>query len=462
MYLPINGRIAIIDNEIKEVKPLFKTFSQNRIPYVYIDGSDMDWLPEEGNELNDIRLLFLDLNLTSDRIPDPKEIKSSLFPILKRVISPKNFPYSIILWSKQESDYSKVVEELFLNELKDRRPISIKPFIKSDFFDLDAEQEKHSNKDIIDEIKKLFQEHQAYSTLVYWENKVHKSADNTLQNIFTAYDETWTNKSNYIIHKLGQAYLGIKTHKESSYVNRIKGALQAFNSLYNDTMEYDLNICSKLHEQNHLEYEEETFNKEELLDTINQKLLISKSDIDNDHIDYTGTVTLDINPKSNKVFEALFNESFNRSIIDTSSIEKSDNLSSAQKEKKINKLASDKRKEIRTNWEKIYVVVTPLCDKVQNKQRNVRVVKGFIIDKKYKKFIDEKSEAIYISPSYYDSESETSRIIVLNFRYFFTFDGDVTKIKGLTPKMRLRNDMMSEIQSKIARHISRQGILYVE
>src|SRR5690606_37089561 len=124
MYLPINGRVAIIDNNIKEVLPLFRTFSQNRIPYIFIDGSDMDWLPDEQHDLNDIRLVFLDLNLTGDRTPSIKEIKSSLYPILKRVISPNNFPYSIVLWSKQENEYKAAVEELFADDLKDRKPIS--------------------------------------------------------------------------------------------------------------------------------------------------------------------------------------------------------------------------------------------------------------------------------------------------------------------------------------------------
>src|SRR5690606_9199442 len=97
MYLPINGRVAIIDNNIKEVLPLFRTFSQNRIPYIFIDGSDIDWLPDDQHDLNDIRLVYLNLNLSCYRTPSLKEIKSSLYPNLKRVISPNNYPYSIEL-----------------------------------------------------------------------------------------------------------------------------------------------------------------------------------------------------------------------------------------------------------------------------------------------------------------------------------------------------------------------------
>lgn len=462
MYLPINGRVAIIDNEINEVKPLFKTFSKNRIPYIFIDGSDMDWLPLDGNELNDIRLVFLDLNLTGNRTPDKKEIKSILFQVLKRVISENNFPYSIMLWSKQENEYASAVEELFNESLSDRKPISIERFIKSDYFDLDAGNEKEVEKDIIEEIKKLFERHQAYSTLVYWENKVHKSADHVLQTIFTSFDdETWTDKTNFVINKLGQGYLG-SSFKSSSYVNQIKGALQAFNNIYSDTLEFNINVCSNLNEQDKLVYNEENFDSITLLDTINEKLLISKSNIDIEHIDYTGTVTEDINPKSDKVFESLFNESFDRKSIDGSQIPGFNDLQADQKIKALDKSSSAKRKEIRQKWQKIYIVVTPLCDKVQNKQRNIRVVKGFIIDKKFVNHIDTKSEAIFISPPYFDQTMKTSRVIVLNFRYFFTFNGKIDQIKGLKPIFRLRGDVMAEIQSKIARHVSRQGVLFVE
>lgn len=464
MYLPINGRVAIIDNEINEVMPLFKIFSQNRIPYLFINGNESEWLPIENNSNeNDIRLLFLDLNLTGNRTAPEKEVKSIIYGLLRRIISPSNFPYSIVLWSKQEDEYAKLVYEIFDEDLVDRKPITIKRFVKSDYFELDGSEKQVPDRNLINDIKQLFEENQAYSTLVYWENKVHRSADSVLQTIFTSYEnDTWTEKSNFVIDKLGEAYLGFKTHKESTYVNQIKGALQAFNSLFNDTLEYNINVCSNLHEQDKLKYDESKFDKGILLDTINHKLLISKSDIDLEHIDYTGTVTLDENPKSNKVFESLFNESFDRSKVSIPQIADFDALDAAKKNKEIDKMASQKRKEIRKNWQKIYLVVTPLCDKVQNKQRNIRVVKGFVIDKQYKEFIDEKSEALYISPSFYDKELKTSRIIILNFRYFFTFNGNITNIKSLRPSFRLRNDIMSEIQSKIARHVSRQGILYVE
>lgn len=462
MFLPINGRIAIIDNEITEVEPLFRIFSNNRIPYIFIKGDDMSYLPEEENETNDIRLIFLDLNLLGNKTPEPKEVKSNLYPILKKIISKKNFPYTIVLWSKQESEYAKVVHELFEESLADRRPISIENFIKSDFFDLDGNLIENVSKNIIDEIKKILIKHQSYSTLVYWENRVHKSADNVLQTIFSEYDgSSWVDKTNFIISKLGEAYLGFKNYNSSNYIDRTKGSLQAFNNVFYDTLETDIDLISNIENQNFLEYDEEKFEKEKLLDLINFKLLASNTDVEKD---YTGTISEDLNPKSDKIFESILSEAFDRqtTIADISNFHE---LTERDQVKKINEASSKKRKEIRRNWKKIYLVVTPLCDKVQNKHRKIRVVKGFIINKEYKKNIDNKSEAIFILPSFFDEKSNQSQILVLNFRYFFTYPTDkdlLDSLKYINPLFKLRSSVVAEIQSKLARHISRQGILYTE
>ena len=61
MSIPLNGRIAIIENELKEAMPLMKTFSKNQIPYVFYKGDDFSFLPDENSRFNDIRVLFLDL-----------------------------------------------------------------------------------------------------------------------------------------------------------------------------------------------------------------------------------------------------------------------------------------------------------------------------------------------------------------------------------------------------------------
>lgn len=457
MFLPINGRIAIIDNEINEVEPLFKILGRNRIPFVFFKGDDKEYLPDESDESNDIRLIFLDLNLLGQRIPSVKEVKSSLYSILKRVVSKNNFPYSIIIWSKQETEYYGVVQEIFDNELADRKPISIDKFIKSDYFSLDGETKEDEKRDIIEELNKIFFKHQSYSTLVYWENKVHKSADNVLQNIFSSYNPSeWVERSNYTIVKLGESYSGNKTYNKLGYVEKTKASLQAFNVIFIDTLEYNVFNSNNIKEQSDLNFDINKFDKSEQLGLINEKLLISKSDL---VIEYPGVISEDNNPKNDKLFEGILNESFNRRIIDD---ELNDSISDPRmREKEINKLSSSKRKEIRNNWQKIYSVVTPLCDFVQGKNYNNRVIKGFIIDSEFSKYIDDKSEALFITPPFYDNHRKKNRVIVLNFRYFFT-EKLKLKLKYISPIFRLRSQVLSEVQSKLSRHINRQGILFID
>ena len=101
------------------------------------------------------------------------------------------------------------------------------------------------------------------------------------------------------------------------------------------------------------------------------------------------------------------------------------------------------------------VVVTPACDYAQKKTKYDRVVMGTIIDSSHRKYIDTRSEAIYVSPVFNDGSNE--RILVLNFRYFITQNLSNTNRERIL--YRVRNSILSEIQSKLARHISRQGIM---
>ena len=112
--IPINGRIAIVDDQIEQALPLMRVLSKNNIPYVYYKGNDMNYLPK--NPENDIRILFLDLNLLGGKDNQPKDIRSTLFSVISRIISPNNYPYVLILWSRQEKEYKEMLESLFDND----------------------------------------------------------------------------------------------------------------------------------------------------------------------------------------------------------------------------------------------------------------------------------------------------------------------------------------------------------
>lgn len=461
MNIPLNGRIAIIDDKIAQAEPLINVLAQKRCPYLYFSG-ELKYLPEEGENPNDIRILFLDINLIDDSEHEPKVLKGKLIPVLKRVISKDNYPYVLIYWSRNEQEHGTMIKEIFSDELKDRQPMAfIREESKLSYFNTDGEKVE----DYEERVTQLFSNISthlsnlvAYDNMLNWENKVHLSVDKTLQEIFSSchnYD-SWSDNAGFLINKLGESYSGKVTYKAQSHELRLKSAFQAFNNVFFDTLEYSINNSTFPHAKE-LSYDEALANKETIY-SVNKKLLVSD---EKEVLEYSGTVTQDTNEKTDKAFKDLLNNSFNRKWIEENIVNDPSNKDKNKKElsKLIENTSSAKRKEIRTAWKKIYFVATPLCDFVQGKCYNSRVVKGMLIKSEYSNLIDEKSEAIFISPKFkYENENY---VLVLHFRYFFTAPS-ADGVKGLVPLFRVRQQLLAEVQSKLARHISRQGVLFID
>lgn len=425
--IPLNGRIAIVDDQIEQALPLMRIFAKNNIPYVYYKGNDIEYLPEQPG--NDIRILLLDLNLLGGRDNQPKDIRSSLFSVISHIISPNNYPYVLVLWSRQEKEYREILEELYSNALKSCAPIAILEWIKSDFFPNFSDEEVNKDEEykIIDELKKVVARFPAYSYLMQWENCVHNSADETIQDIFHDFhsQDNWTNNANCILNMFARSYLE-QHYVDATPVIRAKASLMFLDDVYYDTLESNISTIA-INDAPDLQSNANEEHERDLAAKINQSLLFSKQ-IESIH--RPGFII-------NTVLNAEEIKSFHNLI---------DNCLCSLPQK-------IKKEDVYQEAIPCAVIVTPACDYAQNKSVNDRIVKGVIIDSKYQKYID-KSEAIYISPKFiYESKQ---RILVLNFRYFITATLDESNIE---PIYRLRNSVLAEVQSKLARHINRQGVM---
>jgi hypothetical protein len=452
MSLPLNGRIAIIDNEIDQAIPLMRVFAKNHLPYVFYKGDDISFLPDENSRFNDIRLLFLDINLLNSKTASVKEVKSSLYSVIRKVISENNFPYSLIYWSRQEKEYAGVVEELFENELKDRKPINLIPFVKSDFFPNFSDVEAENSIDLIAEIGRVINSQHSYSYLLEWENIAHTAADKTLQEVFSSYHQfkDWTNNANYILEKLGNAYLG-KHYSDNTPEDKIKASFISFNSVFKDTLEHNV-YNTQLSNAQDLVYDSEKV--ESKVHSINEKLNLSK-DVKN--VSESGNIIMF--EEANEFFGKLLNRLI--SIFQLKNYLRLNNKEIEEIElKKLTKNEHKKiKEEIKKAWVKLAVVVTPVCDYVQKENKIYdRIVKGLLVPYEFRNFIDERSEAVYILPISINYSGK-QYILILDFRYFSTTDLSVEKA---TPIFRLRQELLAEIQSKLARHINRQGILFLD
>lgn len=458
MTLPLNGRIAIIDDQIKQAEPIMKVLSSKQLPYTYFSG-EVDYLPKEGENYNDIRILFLDINLIDDQERNKTELRGKLIPVLQRVISKENYPYIIVYWSRHEFHKDLIEDDIFKNYLNDREPIAFLSAMKSDYFDLNGTKTddfEEKIKSLFDKIQSLLDTNPSYSYLLNWENLVHISADNTLQEVFCAHHkfDDWTDNANHLINKLAQSYSGKAFYKDSA-PNRIKSAFNSLTYLVNDTLEKNVN--SKPIANAKILTTSGSNNGFEPYHSINMRLLFST---DNDLSEYPGAVIEDINPKSEKVFKELLNNLFNRSKIqDDLSDEERKEDDPKKLQKIVDKKCSDVRKLIRDTWKKIYLTTTPLCDYAQNKNEYNRCVKGIIVESEFIKYIDNRSEAIFLTPQFLFEEK--SYVLIVHFRYFFTTNKGI-KLLSQKPLFRARQQLLAEIQSKLSRHISRQGILFLD
>lgn len=452
--IPLNGRIAIVDDKIDQASPLMRVFAKNNIPYVYYEGTNPDYFPEKLE--NDIRILFLDLNLLDGRDNQPKEIRSTLFAAISHIISPNNYPYLLILWSRQEKKYRGLLEDLFKNDLKECSPIAILDWIKSDFFPnfSDEEENKEDEYKILDELKKVLVSLPAYSCLMQWENCVHNSADTTIQDIFHDYHshDNWQNNGNCILDMFAKSYLE-QHYRAVSVEEKAKASLFFLNDVYYDTLE-SIVANSRIENAVELQYEVDECLMSDIKSKVNNYLLMSKSQT---QINHPGCIftSSDNSVECVKRSKEIINDSLDTQDIRIQVINKFQSMKLPEARLMCNQLRKERRDAILATAIPCSVVVTPACDFAQNKAKYDRIVMGIIIDSCYKQLIDSKSEAIYISPSF--DEGSHERVLILNYRFFLT--QDLSKVNGIKQICRIRNSVLSEIQSKLARHISRQGIM---
>lgn len=452
--IPLNGRIAIVDDNIEQAQPLMSVLSRHNIPYVFYKGDDVKYLPQAPE--NDIRILFLDLNLLGEKIEKEKDIRSVLFSVLRRIISPQNYPYVLIFWSRQESEYGEILNNLFKTDLRECSPIAIANYVKSDFFPNFSQEldESADDEKIMEELKKILSELPAYSYLMQWENCIHNSADETIQAIFHDFhsQDNWKNSANCILDMFAHSYLD-KQYRETSLEDQAKASLFFLNDVYYDTLE-SIIANSKIENVVELQYEEDADLTSDIKSKVNNYLLMSKSQtqINQPGCIFTGT---DNSVECVKCSKAILNDSLNTEDIWNQVKEEYKDTRQQDAKNLYDQLMKKRREAIFSTSLPCGVVVTPACDYAQKKAKYDRIVMGLIIDSCYKELIDTKSEAIYVSPVF--DEGLHERVLVLNYRYFLT--QDLRKVNGIKQLCRIRNSALSEIQSKLARHINRQGIM---
>ena len=105
----------------------------------------------------------------------------------------------------------------------------------------------------------------------------------------------------------------------------------------------------------------------------------------------------------------------------------------------------------------ILIEVSPSCDYAQKRRRLCRVVAGVLWPEEYCNRIKKHTEYIFKSPII-KYENKLYRI-VLDLRLFTSLPE--TTLESLEVLFRIRRQLHVEIQSHLARHVNRLGLMYL-
>ncbi|MDI6735241.1 MAG: hypothetical protein QME42_03445 [bacterium] len=414
MNLPENGRVVVIDDDYKEVESLLKVLSKNKVPVMYFTGI-LEELPEQ--PFSDVRIIFLDIELGTEGQPEKTKV-STTAGVIQKIIGNRSNPYLIIAWTK----YDKLLNGI-RKLLKDNPPLLMLNLEKSKCKD---EKGKYEIGKIEEKLKEELKKAGIFHLFIIWENFVHNSAGKIVNDFSSFYslDDNWNKNMCGVFHKLAKAYAGEQL-PAGKVDELIKNALLAFNGTFLDTLENEI--------RNYIDIDKTLLPDDkgnianDILAKVNSRLLLI---FDIPDMPVPGNIYFNI-----KAPEAKIDELFNEKNIDT--YQQKDDLN----------------KKVKA----IFLEVSPSCDYTQNKWKLHRVLPGVIWPVDYQKKINQ-ADYIYTS-RLFKIDNEIYKF-VFDLRYLTSLSFD--DLKDKRPEFRIRHELLIDIQSKIAGHINRPGVISLE
>lgn len=427
--LPKNGRITIIDDRQDEAAPLMRLLSKNNIPFNYYSGTRVEHLPDEPNK-NKLRVLFLDLNIF-ELNKQPKDVISSIHSILKRIIPDNPNPYLLIIWSKQTEDYLNELKTHFKTKLPKKSPAKIIFLQKSNYFDFQEDGSYLEKDDCLDlirtDLSNNLEDISILRNFIEWENLVHESSSEVINRItsFHSVDDKWDRNTKGIIYELAKAVIGRDRITNTTNKKMLANALLNFNG--------------------------------QLSDGITQKMFHNGVGEIDDLV--ARQTNIDIKSHLNTFLHTL-------PILDDTLLFETGNLFILRSKKTIQEIISApffKERTIttvlRTNPLLVKLDITPVCDYSQDKSY-IRTLLGIAISSEHLNIIKaDKKEFHYHTPVF--RIRNTNKFILFDFRYTKMYHQQEFRKRNIKPSFKMRQEIVSDIQVRLASQLSRLGIVTV-
>lgn len=430
MFIP--SKVIVIDDKENEVTGLLRALSKRDIPFLYFKGR-MEELPL--TPITGVRIIFLDMKLEGMERQEPKTVASTLMNILKKTISIDNGPFLIFAWTREP-----ILLRAFSEQLEERGsdvpyPIYMVNMEKSDCMeDEEIDYEKVSNK-LDEKLNELL----IFNFFTSWEKIVGNSRSEVIGLISSMIDTgevvAWRTEVNKILYKFAEAQSGENIKKDS--LSPTHSAMYVLNSILNDCIEKNVSMLN----QEYLITPQENEFPDEIKGKINTKINIR--DIKGVEVKTTpGNIYIlkyykELSQYANFLPKRYYD--FQRDFL------------------KLEPNRTDERSDIRTllrSCRPCLLEITPYCDYSYDKWKNARVLLGIIVPRALNNKLKDKAKSVYNSPL----------LFVNNGLHYFVFNfynvimTEFEKLNELKPSYQIRVDLLSDIQSQYASHISRGGI----
>lgn len=475
------GKTIVIDDQYNEAKPLLDALSRNQIPFLYTQGKPNSEFPLPNTNPEDAQyysLMFLDLNLdfkfAGSQIgndSEEKTFKGTHAQILNTIIKNNNRSFIIVIWSNEEENFLEHYLKLF-EELKytDKRPYKIISLNKSKFFSL-TQNGYEFNKDhrgetkpyedlLFEEINNALEDLDAFKLFCEWDRVISQSVSDAIDDFMGLINNIPDEDDREehlakVITAISIAYSGVDGYlKFKTNEEKTDSVLLALTQILNDDI--DRNVLIERQKEftkwkATSKSEVKKINSSINASLINRKLLVFKPN----RKDLTGSVYL--LPRDKDYFENVFFDSFNSSAISKDFIKQYKKDHSNVNPEFLEKI---ERKYSLTILLKstipIELNISPLCDVVQSKIIYHRLIKGLIIPADCGDKIG-KSDYFIKTP-----------VFALDGKDFFlgfdlrTFSScSIDEVFKKDYSFTLRTTLINDIQTKLAAHVSRLGVLYL-
>ena len=430
MNLPKNGRIVIVDNDPEEVLPLIKVLSKFGHPVSFF-SEKLNELPEK--PISGIRILFLDMVLIHGEQSDVGIISGVVKSVLDKILSSDNGPFLPIAWTKKP----EYIEEL--KKYLASRGFFF-PIITLNKSDCMPSGTSDVNLNLIkSQLIEAIKGNESLNFFTSWENIAHDSAMFTVNQIsgLKSFESSWNDEMKSIILKLAKGYVGKQLDKSNS-LEVVLNSFFSLNGAFTD------NLNTLIRKDDDLQKIKLDFNSvSEINDLetngmINSKLNLTEID-DCKHM--PGNV-YDLHNAQQICLYDLFQE-----------VEINDGAET----KKIT--YKDVKENLKAEIKHIVLESTPACDYAQDKWRVSRLVPGVLWPSKFSEFIKTNAQFAYCSPVVKFTDGNLYHL-VFDFRFFTSTP--FNKIDNSKYLFRLKQELLTDIQSHLSSHVSRPGIISLD